>query len=99
MLRRIRYHRARGARRYAYLCIGDELFRPRVLKPGMLDIRDEHLAFLQGKRPETLLEKRIHALLIHENTHSDRQVASGIWWHQLRYAFSRSFRLREEQVA
>jgi hypothetical protein len=45
----------------------------------------------------TLEEKRIHALLLHENVHSERQAAD--WSNLLRYRFSRSFRLNEEKLA
>jgi hypothetical protein len=99
MLRRIRLHRLRGVRKHCYGCVGDTLLKPRRLKAGGLDIQEEHLAFLHGKTPATVREKLIHTLLIHENTHSERQFQAGVWRHQLRYLFSKSFRLEEEKAA
>jgi hypothetical protein len=46
----------------------------------------------------TAVEKRIHALLIHENFHSERQSRWGRWY-RIRYHLSRSFRLNEEKLA
>jgi len=56
------------------------------------------LAFLDGSRvPATSEEKRIHALLVHGNVHSERQAADWSWIP--RYRFSKSFRLNEEKLA
>jgi hypothetical protein len=99
MLQRIRIHRWWGARKHCYGCVGNTLFKPRSLAAGGIDIREEHFAFLQGKIPATAQEKMIHAILVHENTHSERQFQAGVWRHQLRYVFSKSFRLKEEKAA
>lgn len=99
MLRQIRYHRMRGARKQYYGCIGTTLLKPKKLLPGTLDIREEHFLFLQGKKPVSTTEKLIHALLVHENTHSERQCQTWIALYQMRYILSRKFRLDEEKIA
>lgn len=98
MLKRIRYHFRTGLHGRLYSCRGTTLYKPFRLLRFTLDIREEHLAFLDGSRiPLTDEERRIHSLLIHENVHSDRQAAHWAW--ELRYRWSRTFRLNEEKLA
>lgn len=63
-------------------------------------MREEHFGFLDGSsQPKSYNEKKIHALLIHENTHSERMLEHGIfycWWWIQKYRYSRSFRVAEE---
>ncbi len=97
MLKRVRFRRRYSRHnKYGYAAFGSTLLKPRRLLKGMLDVKEEHLAFLDGNRkPVTYNEKQIHALLVHENTHSERWK----WWLSYRYRFSKRFRLNEEKHA
>jgi len=101
MLRQIRFHRIRfGPKKQCYCAYGEILYKPFLLTEGNLDILEEHLDFLNEIRsPKSENEKRIHALLLHENTHSERQLKFGTRWFMIQYQFSRRFRLAEEKLA
>ena len=83
-----------------YTAWGETLLKPRKLSHGQPDINYQHFSFLDGRtKPSTTQERIIHAVLCHEQAHSERQIKIGLYCWVVKYKWSKSFRLNEEKIA